>query len=66
MRSTRAGELYQSKWHERMRGVGPYAEMLARRFQLAERRAQFPGMPRLDTGQFIAQPDEPRQFGLFS
>jgi DNA repair photolyase len=38
LRQTRRGGLYVDKFGERMRGVGPYAELLSRRFQLAVRR----------------------------
>jgi DNA repair photolyase len=38
MRSTRGGKLYDAKWGERMRGNGPYAWMIGRRFELAAKR----------------------------
>ena len=38
MRSTRGGKLYDAKWGERMRGDGPYAWMIGRRFELAAKR----------------------------
>jgi DNA repair photolyase len=38
VRSMRGGKDYDSQWHTRMRGTGPYAEMIARRFHLAVRR----------------------------
>jgi DNA repair photolyase len=38
MRSTRGGKLYDAKWGERMRGHGPYAWMIGRRFELAAKR----------------------------
>jgi DNA repair photolyase len=38
VRSMRGGKDYDSQWHTRMRGTGPYAEMIARRFHLASRR----------------------------
>ena len=38
MRSMRGGKDYDSKWHERMRGSGPYADAIARRFELAVKR----------------------------
>jgi len=34
----RGGALYQSEFGTRMRGTGPYAAMLSRRFELACRR----------------------------
>jgi DNA repair photolyase len=38
IRDVRGGELYDSAWGKRMRGEGPYAELLRRRFQLARKR----------------------------
>ena len=38
IRGVRGGELYDSAWGKRMRGEGPYAELLHRRFQLARKR----------------------------
>jgi DNA repair photolyase len=38
MRSARGGKLYDAKWGERQVGVGPYAWMIGRRFELAAQR----------------------------
>jgi DNA repair photolyase len=38
IRDVRGGELYDSTFGKRMRGEGPYAELLRRRFQLARKR----------------------------
>lgn len=38
IRDTRGGELYSSGFGERMRGTGPYADMLAQRFKAVCRR----------------------------
>ena len=38
VRDTRGGKNYDSRWGTRMKGEGPYAEMIARRFALATRR----------------------------
>ncbi|MDE2661039.1 MAG: PA0069 family radical SAM protein [Acidobacteriota bacterium] len=38
IRDTRGGQLYEAKFGERMRGQGPYAELLANRFRVASRR----------------------------
>jgi hypothetical protein len=32
------GKDYDATWHRRMRGQGPYAEMVAQRFDVATRR----------------------------
>lgn len=39
VRATRGGKAYDSRWGKRLVGEGPYAEMIARRFALAARRA---------------------------
>src|SRR5882724_9779420 len=38
IRQMRGGKDYDSQWHTRMKGTGPYAEMIARRFHLAVKR----------------------------
>ena len=38
IREARGGKLYEAKFGERMRGRGPYAELLAQRFRVASRR----------------------------
>jgi len=38
LRSMRGGKDYDAKWHERMRGQGPYADTIAKRFDLAAKR----------------------------
>jgi len=38
VRQMRGGKDYDATWNTRMRGTGPYAEMMARRFQIAVRR----------------------------
>jgi DNA repair photolyase len=38
VRSMRGGKDYDRAWHSRMRGTGPYAEMIAKRFQLAVKK----------------------------
>ena len=38
VRDTRGGKNYDSRWGTRMKGEGPYAEMIARRFALATKR----------------------------
>ncbi len=38
IRQMRGGKDYDAAWHQRMRGAGPYAQMIARRFHLAARR----------------------------
>jgi len=38
IRSMRGGKDYDSQWNTRMRGTGPYADMISRRFHLAVKR----------------------------
>ena len=47
MRAARGGKLYNSKWGQRMRGGGQYADMLAQRFNAARRKFGL-GKRRLD------------------
>src|SRR5204863_1810003 len=61
------GKLYDSAWSKRMTGGGPYAEMLAARFDRACRRLGFG--PRLnyplDTTRFRPPPQKGDQLALF-
>lgn len=41
IRSMRGGKDYDAQWRKRMKGEGPYADQLARRFQLASKRIGF-------------------------
>jgi DNA repair photolyase len=53
IRSMRGGKDYDSQWNTRMRGTGPYADMIAKRFHLAVKRLGFNGESRpLDLTQF--------------
>jgi len=38
IRQSRGGKLYEANWGNRMRGEGPYADILFRRFEVARRR----------------------------
>ena len=61
------GRLYDSAWSKRMTGVGPYAEMLAARFDRACRRIGFTARTteRLDTKRFRPPPQKGDQLALF-
>jgi DNA repair photolyase len=65
VRQTRGGALYKSDWGERMRGVGPVADLLARRFAIACKRL---GLNQrrwsLDTSQFAVPPASGDQLRL--
>ena len=53
VRDTRGGKDYDSTFGQRMRGTGPVAELLAKRFRLAVKRLGFPGFPALDRSGFV-------------
>ena len=61
------GKLYDSAWSKRMVGAGPYAEMLAARFDRACRKLGY--SPRsthmLDTSRFRPPPQKGDQLALF-
>ncbi|HEY8948985.1 MAG TPA: PA0069 family radical SAM protein [Rhizomicrobium sp.] len=61
IRSMRGGKDYDAQWNTRMRGTGPYADMISRRFHLAVRRFGLNAEHRpLDTKQF-KRPVQPGQ-----
>ena len=66
IRQCRDGGLYQSEWGTRMKGTGPYAETIAKRFRLACKRL---GLDRrrldLDTSLFKLPPVQGDQLALF-
>ncbi len=64
IQSTRDGKLYDSAWGKRMTGVGPYAWMIGRRFEIASKRLGFETTPlRLDL--FEPPRRAPKQLALF-
>ena len=65
VRDTRGGKDYDSTFGQRMRGTGPVAELLAKRFRLAVKRLGFPGFPMLDSSGFVAPAPERGQLALF-
>ena len=54
LRDMHGGKAYRSAWGRRMRGRGPYADLIARRFILARRRHGLEGLrlPALRTDLF--------------
>jgi DNA repair photolyase len=52
IRDMRGGKDYDSRFGVRMRGTGDYADLLAKRFAMAERRLGFGDFPPLDVSQF--------------
>ena len=66
IKETREGKLYYSEFGTRMSGTGHYAEMLAKRFQVACRRFGLNmERPQLDTGRFRVPPRKGDQVRLF-
>ena len=66
LREMRGGALYDGRFGTRMTGTGPYAEILARRFETACRRLGLGTREaRLDTAQFRVPPQSGDQLGLF-
>jgi DNA repair photolyase len=61
------GRLYDSRWGQRQRGTGPYAELLRLRFERAAKRLKFDerGTNRLETGLFRPPPRAGDQLALF-
>jgi DNA repair photolyase len=66
VRSMRGGKDYDSSWNTRMKGTGPYAEMMARRFHMAVRRLGLnqPSKP-LTLSRFRRPPRSGDQLALF-
>ncbi len=66
IRSMRSGKDYDAEFGKRMRGVGPYAWQIKRRFDLARKRL---GLNRrgfsLDCSQFVAPKADQEQLSLF-
>ncbi len=52
VRQMRGGRDYDSAYGRRMRGEGPFADLLAKRFAKAQRTLGFGRLPPLDTGAF--------------
>ena len=71
IREARGGKDYDSRFHQRMVGAGPYAELIARRFELACRRLELDPGARggweerlLDCSQFQVPLDRDDQMSL--
>jgi len=66
VRDARSGQLNDSEFGSRMRGRGPYAELLARRFEVARRRHGLDKrMPELSCERFELPPRRGDQLALF-
>ena len=66
MRQMRGGALYRAEWGRRMRGSGPFADLLRTRFETACRRLGLNReRPTLDTAAFRVPPQPGDQRDLF-
>ncbi|MFZ3180843.1 MAG: PA0069 family radical SAM protein [Methylocystis silviterrae] len=65
VRSTRDGKLYDPSFGTRMKGEGPYAWTIGRRFELAAARLGFAQKTRLRTDLFEPPRRAPQQLSLF-
>lgn len=66
LREMHGGQLYDARWHHRMRGTGHYAEMVAHRFDLAVRRLGLKtSSPPMRTDLFCAPRRKDAQLSLF-
>ena len=65
IRETRAGALNDSRFHDRFKGQGPYADLLAQRFDRVSRKLGFGERKMLDPSQFRAPVPETAQLSLF-
>ena len=66
IRQSRGGKIYDASFGRRMRGAGPLADLLRKRFDVACRRLGFDGeRPRLDTASFRRPPRRGDQMDLF-
>ncbi|MGO1002860.1 PA0069 family radical SAM protein [Lysobacter sp. CA196] len=61
----RGGKDYDSTFGKRMRGEGPFAQLIEQRFQKAWRKHGYGRLPALDTSQFVAPRKPTPQLELF-
>ena len=64
LRDIHQGKLYDSTFGTRQKGSGPYAALIARRFEVASKRLEFPGLTPLDQTRF-RPPNLNGQLSLF-
>jgi DNA repair photolyase len=66
IRDMRAGKDYDSQWGVRMKGTGPMAWMIGRRFEVACEKLGLNKKPvKLSTAHFIRPPKNREQLDLF-
>ena len=65
LRQMRGGKDYDATFGRRMRGEGPFADLIAQRFAKAHRRLGFGRLPPLDSSKFVAPRKPSPQGALF-
>lgn len=65
IRQMHGGRDYDSRFGTRMRGAGPFAELLGQRFSRAHRKLGFGRLPPLDSARFVAPRTPSPQGELF-
>ncbi|MEG3193390.1 PA0069 family radical SAM protein [Lysobacter sp. D1-1-M9] len=65
IRQMRGGKDYDSAFGKRMRGEGPFAQLIAQRFAKAHKRIGFGRLPPLDSSKFVAPRKPSPQGDLF-
>jgi DNA repair photolyase len=61
----RGGKDYDSRFGSRMRGEGPFAQLIEQRFRKAHARLGFGRLPPLETGKFVPPRKPSPQAELF-
>ncbi len=65
IRDCRGGQEYQAEFGTRMKGTGVFAELIKKRYQLAMKQLQFPGMPEFNSKDFSQTTVPEPQLTLF-
>ena len=65
LQQMRGGRDYDSRFGTRMRGEGPFADLIAMRFAKARKRLGFPGLPPLRSDLFVPPKIDTPQGSLF-
>jgi DNA repair photolyase len=65
MQQMHGGKDYDSTFGNRMRGQGPFADLIAQRFAKAHKRLGFGRLGPLDCGKFVPPRKPSPQFNLF-
>lgn len=65
VRQMRGGQDYDGRFGTRMRGEGPFADLIAMRFAKAHKRLRFGRLPALDGSRFVAPRPPSAQGDLF-